>query len=44
MLHRSERGQTCGTMSFDALWQALAPFDGLIGDLLASVPSEAADG
>lgn len=31
----------CGTTSFDALWQALAPFDMLIGDLLASMPSEA---
>jgi hypothetical protein len=30
----------CGTTSFDALWQALAPYDGLIGDLLASMPSE----
>jgi hypothetical protein len=31
----------CGTTSFDALWQALAPYDGVIGDLLASLPSEA---
>jgi hypothetical protein len=31
----------CGTTAFDALWQALAPFDGVIGDLLASMPSEA---
>jgi hypothetical protein len=37
------RGPTlgCGTTSFDALWQALQPFDGVIGDLLASLPSEA---
>ena len=33
----------CGTTSFDALWQALAPFDGLIGDLLASMPADAGD-
>ena len=30
----------CGTTSFDALWHALAPFDGLIGELLASMPSD----
>jgi len=29
----------CGTTSFDALWQALEPFDGVIGELLASLPS-----
>lgn len=29
----------CGTTSFDALWQALEPFDGIIGELLASLPS-----
>jgi len=29
----------CGTTSFDALWQALGPFDGVIGELLASLPS-----
>ena len=31
----------CGTTSFDALWQALEPFDGAIGDLLASLPADA---
>ena len=31
----------CGTTAFDALWRALAPFEGVIGDLLASMPSEA---
>jgi hypothetical protein len=31
----------CGTTSFDALWQALAPFDRVIGGLLASMPTEA---
>ena len=29
----------CGTTAFDALWQALEPFDGVIGELLASLPS-----
>lgn len=28
-----------GTTSFDALWQALAPYDGVIRGLLASLPS-----
>ncbi len=29
----------CGMTSFEALWQALEPFDGVIGELLASLPS-----
>jgi hypothetical protein len=28
----------CGTTALDALWQALQPFDGVIGDLLSSLP------
>ena len=31
----------CGTDSFAALWQALEPFDGVVGDLLASLPPDA---
>jgi hypothetical protein len=27
----------CGTTAFDALWQALQPFDGVVGRLLASM-------
>lgn len=30
----------CGTTSFGALWQALEPFDGVIDELLASLPSD----
>ena len=30
-----------GTEAFAALWQALAPFDGVVGDLLASLPADA---
>ena len=29
----------CGTTAFDALWVALEPFDGVVGELLASLPS-----
>jgi hypothetical protein len=31
----------CGTDAFAALWQALAPFDGVVGGLLASLPADA---
>jgi hypothetical protein len=31
----------CGTEAFAALWQALAPFEGVVGDLLASLPADA---
>ena len=31
----------CGTDSFAALWQALEPFAGVVGDLLASMPADA---
>ena len=31
----------CGTDAFAALWQALAPFDEVVGDLLASLPADA---
>ena len=31
----------CGTVAFAALWQALAPFEGDVGDLLASLPADA---
>ena len=31
----------CGTEAFAALWQALAPFEGVVGDLLASLPRDA---
>ena len=31
----------CGTDAFAALWQALEPFDGVVGDLLASLPADA---
>ena len=31
----------CGTDAFEALWQALAPFDRVVGDLLASLPVDA---
>jgi hypothetical protein len=31
----------CGTDAFGALWHALAPFDGVVGDLLASLPADA---
>jgi hypothetical protein len=30
----------CGITAFDALWQALAPFYGDVGDLLASMPAQ----
>lgn len=30
-----------GTTAFEAVWQALAPFDEVIGDLLASMPADA---
>lgn len=29
----------CGTDTFEALWQALGPFEGVVGELLASLPS-----
>jgi hypothetical protein len=29
-----------GTSEFAALWQALEPYEGLIGELLASLPSD----
>jgi len=29
----------CGTTAFDALWVALNRFDGVVGELLASLPS-----
>jgi hypothetical protein len=40
------RGPTlgCGTTAFEAVWEALAPFGGLIGPLLASLPADAGDG
>ena len=28
----------CGTTAFDALWAALEPLDGVVGELLASLP------
>ena len=31
----------CGTVAFEALWQALQPFEGVMGELLASLPSDA---
>ena len=31
----------CGTDAFAALWLALEPFDGVVGDLLASLPADA---
>ena len=31
----------CGTEAFEALWQALAPFEGVVGELLASLPADA---
>ena len=31
----------CGTVAFAALWQALAPFESVVGDLLASLPADA---
>ena len=31
----------CGTEAFAALWQALEPFDCVVGDLLASIPPDA---
>lgn len=31
----------CGTDAFAALWHALAPFDSVVGDLLASLPADA---
>lgn len=31
----------CGTDAFEALWQALEPFDGVVGELLASLPAGA---
>jgi hypothetical protein len=35
-----------GTAALEALWEALAPYDGVIGELLASLPLESreADG
>ncbi len=33
-----------GRTRFAALWMALQPFDGLIGELLASVPDEVVSG
>jgi hypothetical protein len=32
-----------GTTSFDAIWMALAPFEGVIDQLLASLPEELAE-
>jgi hypothetical protein len=31
----------CGATAFEAMWQALAPFDGVIDELLASTPADA---
>ena len=31
----------CGSDAFEALWQALEPFEGVVGELLASLPSDA---
>ena len=31
----------CGSDAFEALWQALQPFDAAIGELLASLPVDA---
>ena len=31
----------CGFDAFEALWQALQPFEGVVGDLLASLPADA---
>ena len=31
----------CGTDAFEALWQALEPFEGVVGELLASLPVDA---
>ena len=31
----------CGTVAFEALWQALQPFEGVVGELLASLPVDA---
>ena len=28
----------CGHSSFEAVWQALAPYDGMVGELLATAP------
>lgn len=28
----------CGTTALVALWQALEPFDGIVGELIASLP------
>jgi hypothetical protein len=28
----------CGHSAFQAIWQALAPFDGVVGELLAALP------
>ena len=30
----------CGTDAFAALWPAIEPFDGVVGDLLASLPAD----
>ena len=30
----------CGTDAFEALWQALEPFEGVVGELLASLPAD----
>jgi len=34
----------CGTTPFGALWMALAPFDGVIDELLTTVPDDALAG
>ena len=31
----------CGSDAFEALWQALEPFEGVVGELLASLPADA---
>jgi hypothetical protein len=31
----------CGTEALEALWQALQPFEGVMGELLASLPPDA---
>ena len=31
----------CGTDAFEALWQALEPFESVVGELLASLPADA---
>jgi hypothetical protein len=30
----------CGRSAFEAIWQALAPYDGVVGELLAALPDQ----